>query len=138
MTRSHNRSLTRPPRPPRPQASPTADFALIIDAGYNIILLFFTGFLIRKADMPDYWEWAIYINYMHFAWAALMKNQFSLSQETYGATQALNGQIVLQFYGLDNSTSGWWYLGYLAIFVCAFFIIGVLSLKFITRLYIKR
>jgi len=34
--------------------------------------------------------------------------------------------------------SGWGYLGYLAIFVGVFFAIGLLSLKFVARLYIKR
>jgi len=120
------------------QASPTADFALIFDAGFNIILLFFTGFLIRKSEFPAYWEWAMYINYMYYAWGALMKNQFALDPETYGVNQAINGRLVLEFYGLDDGASGWGYLGYLAIFVGAFFVIGFLSLKFVTRLYIKR
>jgi len=67
-----------------------------------------------------------------------MKNQFALDPETYGVNQAINGRLVLEFYGLDDGASGWGYLGYLAIFVGAFFVIGFLSLKFVTRLYIKR
>jgi ATP-binding cassette subfamily G (WHITE) protein 2 len=100
--------------------------------------LFFTGFLILKSEIPAYWEWAMYVNYLFYAWGALMKNQFALNPETDGANQARNGNLVLQYYSLDDGVSGWGYLGYLAIFVGVFFAIGLLSLKFVARLYIKR
>jgi hypothetical protein len=43
---------------------------------YITSLLFFTGLLIRPADMPKYWEWFSYLNFLKYSWGALMKNQF--------------------------------------------------------------
>ena len=40
--------------------------------------MFFTGFLIREADIPVYWRyWAPYTDFIRHAWHAQMANQFS-------------------------------------------------------------
>lgn len=42
-----------------------------------VTLLFFAGFLFRFVNMPAYWKWYSYINFLRYSWGALMKNQFT-------------------------------------------------------------
>ena len=112
--------------------SPTAEIAIILDAGFNIILLFFTGFLIRMVDTPNYWKWLIYINYLHYSWGALMKNHFTDGE------RISEMDTVLKYYDFDNGASAWDYVGYCIIFTAVYFLFGLLSLRFITHIYIKR
>ena len=39
-------------------------------------LCYSTGNLIRVVDMPPYWRWFTHINFLYYAWAALMKDEF--------------------------------------------------------------
>jgi len=57
--------------------APNTEYAIILCAGVNMILLYFVGLLIRWEDIPVYWKWLVYINHQHYAWGALMKNQFN-------------------------------------------------------------
>ena len=43
---------------------------------YMTANLFFTGLLLRWDDIPKYWRWLAYINFMRYSWGALMLNQF--------------------------------------------------------------
>jgi len=49
--------------------------------------------------VPAYWFWFSYIDFIRFAWGALMVNQFSGPK---GDPVWLNGQTVLQHYGLKD------------------------------------
>ena len=40
------------------------------------LLLFFAGLLIRPVDMPAYWKWFSYIDFLKYSWGSLMVNQF--------------------------------------------------------------
>jgi hypothetical protein len=51
--------------------------------------------------MPSYWKWFSYLDFMRYAWSALMVNQFSGPQ---GDPIFLNGQTVLEHYQLKNYT----------------------------------
>lgn len=43
---------------------------------YVTVLLFFVGLLLRPQDQPKYWSWFAYINFLKYAWAAQMVNQY--------------------------------------------------------------
>lgn len=97
--------------------APNPEYAIIMSAGINVILLFFVGLLIRWQDIPSYWKWMVYVNYLHYAWAALTKNQFT-PQDTI-----LPFNIpILEYFHLDNSLSSWDYLGYEVIFIIVYFL----------------
>jgi hypothetical protein len=49
--------------------------------------------------VPAYWFWFSYIDFIRFAWGALMVNQFTGPK---GDPIWLNGQTVLQHYGLKD------------------------------------
>lgn len=49
---------------------------------YVTVLLFFVGLLLRPQDQPKYWSWFAYINFLKYAWAAQMVNQYE-HQSTY-------------------------------------------------------
>ena len=51
----------------------TANAAL---PAYVTTLLFFSGFLITWGKIPKYWIWAAYLDFLRYAWGALMINQF--------------------------------------------------------------
>jgi ATP-binding cassette, subfamily G (WHITE), member 2 len=106
--------------------APNTEYAIIMCAGINIVLLFFVGLLIRWQDIPSYWKWIVYVNHLHYSWSALVKNQFSLED-----TATRLGVPVLKYFSLDNSLSSWDYLGYEVIFVVVYFFAGVLALRWI-------
>jgi ABC-type multidrug transport system permease subunit len=57
--------------------SPNMDVANAALPTYVVSLLFFSGFLIRYDDIPNYWKWYSFIDFLKYAWGALMKNQFA-------------------------------------------------------------
>ena len=57
--------------------SPNMDVANAALPAYVVTLLFFAGFLLRWGDIPKYWQWYGYIDFLHYAWGALMANQFA-------------------------------------------------------------
>ena len=56
--------------------SSSMDLAAVIVSSLVSCLCYSTGNLIRVADMPPYWRWFPNINFLFYAWAALMKNEF--------------------------------------------------------------
>lgn len=80
-------------------ASPNLDAANAILPVYVTFCLFFGGFILDFNTMPAYWFWFSYIDFIRFAWGALMVNQFSGPK---GDPVWINGQTVLQHYGLKN------------------------------------
>eukprot|EP00884_Botryococcus_braunii_P007530 jgi/Botrbrau1/16779/Bobra.150_2s0014.1 len=56
--------------------SPTLDIANVGLQTYAVTLLFFSGFLIRYDDMPKYWRWYSYLNFLSYSWSGLIINQF--------------------------------------------------------------
>jgi len=109
--------------------SPNTEMAIIGASAINIVLLFFTGLLIRIDDIPSYWKWLVDINHLHYGWGACMKNQFT-PEDSFG------GVAVLEYFSLDNGASAWVYLLYEFCFVIVFFLAGVLSLRWMN--YSKR
>jgi ABC-type multidrug transport system ATPase subunit len=106
--------------------APNTEYAIIMCAGVNMILLYFVGLLIRWEDIPVYWKWVVYINHQHYAWGALMKNQFN-SSDGVGAF----GISVLEYFNLDDSSSSWDFLGYEVIFILVYFALGCLALRLV-------
>ena len=56
--------------------SPNLDIANASLPAYVGSLLFFVGCLLRVKDMPGYWQWYSYLNFLRYGWGALMVNQF--------------------------------------------------------------
>ncbi len=56
--------------------SPNLDVANASLPAYVGSLLFFVGCLLRVNDMPGYWRWYSYLNFLRYGWGALMVNQF--------------------------------------------------------------
>lgn len=106
--------------------APSTEYAIILCAGVNMILLYFVGLLIRWDDIPVYWKWVVYINHQHYAWGALMKNQFN-SSDGIGAF----GISVLEYFHLEDSASSWDFLGYEVIFIVVYFALGCLALRYV-------
>ncbi|KAK9804705.1 hypothetical protein WJX72_000974 [[Myrmecia] bisecta] len=104
--------------------APNMDAANAAVPAYVVTLLFFVGMLIRQDDMPSYWGWYLYIDFLHFAWGALVINQY----EGKGTT-VYGGREVLEFYNLDGR-SRWALLGYESLFFIAFFTLAWLALAF--------
>jgi ATP-binding cassette, subfamily G (WHITE), member 2 len=86
----------------------------------------FGGFLIRFDEMPSWWQWYAYLDYLRYGWGAFLINQFSNHPDAQ-----INGLPVLQYYGVDNY-SKWAMLGYEALFFCGFFGAAWAALQFKT------
>jgi ATP-binding cassette, subfamily G (WHITE), member 2 len=56
--------------------SPNMDVANAALPAYVTVLLFFVGLLLRPQDQPKYWSWFAYIDFLKYAWAAQMVNQY--------------------------------------------------------------
>ncbi|KAK9815892.1 hypothetical protein WJX72_011513 [[Myrmecia] bisecta] len=105
--------------------SPNLDVANATVPAYVGSLLFFTGCLLRFADIPDYWTWYSYINFLRYAWGALMVNQFEHSEPS----DFLGSKGVLDYYSLAG-TSKWAFLGYEFAFFVSFFLLAYLALSY--------
>jgi ATP-binding cassette, subfamily G (WHITE), member 2 len=98
-----------------------------------VTLLFFAGFLFRFDDMPSYWQWYSYINFLRYAWSALMINQFEGEKEEFpvkGGPIQIAGQPILSYYGQDDFKSEWEAIGYECLFFIAFFFLSWAALQF--------
>lgn len=104
--------------------SPNMDVANAALPTYVVTLLFFAGFLMRFADMPAYWKWYSYIDFLRYGWGALMVNQFKDSTAIY-----LQNKTVLQVYSLHH-VNKWSYVGYQWIFFFVFFTGAWAALQF--------
>ncbi|GIL78523.1 hypothetical protein Vretifemale_7939, partial [Volvox reticuliferus] len=105
--------------------SPNMDVANAALPAFVVTLLFFAGQLITLDSIPDWWQWYSRIDFLRYAWGALMLNQF----EDHNVNFA--GDVpILKYYGLQGGDK-WAYIGYLALFWLAFTIMALLALTFV-------
>eukprot|EP00195_Chlamydomonas_chlamydogama_P009759 CAMPEP_0202901782 /NCGR_PEP_ID=MMETSP1392-20130828/14649_1 /ASSEMBLY_ACC=CAM_ASM_000868 /TAXON_ID=225041 /ORGANISM="Chlamydomonas chlamydogama, Strain SAG 11-48b" /LENGTH=615 /DNA_ID=CAMNT_0049588397 /DNA_START=85 /DNA_END=1932 /DNA_ORIENTATION=+ len=104
--------------------SPNLDVANALLPTYVVTLLFFAGFLFRLDDIPNYWKWYSYIDFMRYSFGAVMVNQFDEVDPPF------QGTTVLGSFNMDG-VDKWNYLGFLAIFFGVFFSLAwlVMSVK---------
>lgn len=95
--------------------SPNMDVANAAVPAYVITLLFFAGQLMRWDDIPEYWRWYAYLDFIRYGWGALMINQFGEQPEAL----YIGGITILEYYSLDTYNK-WAFLGYLSCFFVAF------------------
>jgi len=105
--------------------SPNMDVANAALPAYVTSLLFFVGLLLRIQDQPNYWKWYGYLDFLKYAWSAQMINQFETSN-----TRVLEGQTVLEFYGLEKQNK-WAQLGYESLFFAGFTFLAWAALAFV-------
>jgi ATP-binding cassette, subfamily G (WHITE), member 2 len=72
-----------------------------------------TGFLIRWSDIPKYWIWLAYLDFLRYAWGGLMVNQFGGGDAKVGQYQ------ILKYYSLED-VNKWLWLLYEFTFLVAF------------------
>eukprot|EP00892_Ulva_mutabilis_P005857 jgi/Ulvmu1/3643/UM017_0057.1 len=109
--------------------APNMDVANAALPTYVVTLLFFGGFLFRFEDMPQYWKWYSYINFLRYAWGAQMMNSFRGVKDGNGQVPMIAGEPVLEYFGFDDQTA-WGYLGYECLFFVAFFLAAWAALQF--------
>ncbi len=61
--------------------SPTLDFANGSVPSYGGTLLYFMGFLIALGDIPAWWIWYSYIDFLRFSFVGLMTNEFAVNND---------------------------------------------------------
>ena len=114
----------------------------VIDSSFFIVCLFVSpspwwrcntaGFLLRWHDIPAWWKWYAYIDFLRYAWGSLMANQFGGSRNVvFIASSGANPQnvTVLDYYNTPSSPYGWW--GIEVAFFAAFFGFAFLALRFV-------
>lgn len=109
--------------------SPNMDVANAALPSYVVTLLFFAGFLLRWDDIPKWWQWYGYIDFLRYAWGSLMVNQFEGNNVNFIETSQQNITI-LEYYSLGGVSKWAWYGIELAFFV-AFFCFSYLALKYV-------
>lgn len=109
--------------------SPNMDVANAALPSYVVTLLFFAGFLLRWDDIPKWWQWYGYIDFLRYAWGSLMVNQFEGNNVNFIETPQQNITI-LEYYSLGGVSKWAWYGIELAFFV-AFFCFSYLALKYV-------
>ncbi len=72
-------------------------------------------------------QWYSYIDFLRYAWGALMVNQFT--DPDYGNPPWIGGQTVLDYYFLGGVSKSA-YVGYLALFFPVFFVFAWLTLSY--------
>ena len=90
-------------------------------------LLFFAGFLFRFDDIPPWWQWYAYIDYLRYGFGAHLINQFGAQQGTPGEP-TINGFPIIEYFGFDGY-SKWELLGYEFLFFIAFFFMAWAALQ---------
>lgn len=60
--------------------SPNMDTANAALPAYVTMLLFFSGFLIVWPQIPKYWIWLAYLDFLRYAWGSLMINHYQGTQ----------------------------------------------------------
>ncbi|KAK9867775.1 hypothetical protein WJX84_007302 [Apatococcus fuscideae] len=104
--------------------SPNLDVANASLPAYVGSLLFFVGCLLRVNDMPGYWRWYSYLNFLRYGWGALMVNQFEGKNAIF-----LGGEEILHYYSLDNCNK-WAFLACEFAFFVGFFMASWLALTY--------
>ena len=114
--------------------SPNMDVANALLPAYIVTLMFFSGFLITWPNVPVYWKWYGYIDFLRYAWGAVMKNQFGGDRDIPFLFDPTTNQTltVLQYYALDGINM-WGWLGIEACFFFAFFFFAFLALTFVNH-----
>ncbi|CAL8472002.1 g11544 [Coccomyxa elongata] len=102
------------------------DVANGILPGYIMGLYFFTGYALRLQDLPKWIGWFHYLDFLHYAWASLMLNEFGERP-----TNFLGNQTFLEYYGLpQHGITKWEYLGIELLFFLMFFCLAWLALEY--------
>ena len=97
---------------------------------YVVTLLFFAGLLYRWSDIPKWWQWYGYIDFLRYAWGALMANQFGGDRNIVFVTDPVP-TTVLEYYSLSG-ISMW---GWLGIELC--FFVVFLGFTYLAIAYVK-
>lgn len=122
--------------------SPNMDVANALLPVYVTTQLFFGGFILDFRVMPSYLKWLSYLDFIRYAWSALMVNQYSgpMGDPMW---PGMDGKTVLEHYQLknyrDHSSANYsWYqgtvdkwanLGFLTIFFFGFLLLALIALK---------
>ena len=117
--------------------SPTMDIANTALPAYVVTCLFFAGLLITFDSMPKWWKWFSYLDFLKYAWGALMKNQFGGDRNVpFIVDPTTNTTInILNYFGLAG-ISAWGWFGIQFGFFVAFFTLAFLALTYVK--HIKR
>jgi len=113
--------------------SPTLDFANGSVPSYGGTLLYFMGFLISLAEIPPWWIWYSYIDFLRFSYVAMMVNEFSLYEGENCRPDAIlpaNSTTILQIYGMQELNAAESY-AYLTLFVVVFWCGALFLLKYL-------
>ncbi len=93
---------------------------------YTTCLLFFTGLLLPFDDIPWYWRWFGFIDFLRYSCGALMVNQFEGDRNV----ELFNGLPVLDYYSLSG-VSKWAWLGFEWVFFIVFLVGTHLALSYV-------
>jgi ATP-binding cassette subfamily G (WHITE) protein 2 len=114
--------------------SPNMDVANAALPAYIVTLIFFSGFLLRYEQIPVWWKWYSYIDFLKYAWGALMKNQFNGDRDIpfLYDSQTNTTLTVLEYYSLDGINM-WAWFGFEICFFMVFFLFAFLALRYINH-----
>lgn len=115
--------------------SPNMDIANAALPSYVVTLLFFAGFLLRWDDIPVWWKWYGYIDFLRYSWGSLMVNQFSGTNPVF--LEGPPPTTILEYYSLGG-VNKWGWFGIELAFFFAFLFFSYLALMFVSPRYIKR
>jgi ATP-binding cassette, subfamily G (WHITE), member 2 len=99
----------------------------------QVTLLFLAGAVLPFDDQPDWWRWYAYINFLRYAYAALLINQFDGMTENTpnaGGPILIADQQILKYYGVHDFSSSWEVIGYECLFFVAIFFLAWAALQF--------
>lgn len=90
---------------------PTIDFANGAVPSFGGTLLFFVGFLIPLNQIPAWWIWYSYFDYLRYTYVSMMVNEFDQSSYTNTEFTCQNQTYagVLAYYGMEDQAV-WWNL----------------------------
>lgn len=108
--------------------SPNLEVANAVLPIYMVVNLFFAGLFIPIDNLPSYWKWYSYIDFMRFAWGGLTYGQYEDRDVQY-----IGGSGVLDFFNLSGYGSAWQLVGYLSIFLPVYIVLTYLALRFVNH-----
>jgi len=107
--------------------SPNLQVANALLPIYMVLNLFFAGLFIPFDNLPSYWQWYSYIDFMRWAWGSLTVGQYSERNPVY-----IGDKTVLEFFDL-RPNSEWELFGYLSIFVPVYIGLTYLGIRFVNH-----
>eukprot|EP00193_Tetraselmis_chui_P013744 CAMPEP_0177770668 /NCGR_PEP_ID=MMETSP0491_2-20121128/11079_1 /TAXON_ID=63592 /ORGANISM="Tetraselmis chuii, Strain PLY429" /LENGTH=495 /DNA_ID=CAMNT_0019287961 /DNA_START=278 /DNA_END=1761 /DNA_ORIENTATION=+ len=110
--------------------APTIDFANGSVPSYGGTLLFFMGYLISLDQIPVWWIWYSYIDFLRHAYVAVMVNEFKDYRINNIQVEGDEFSGILDVYGMDGMSAGA-SLGFLIIFTAVFAGGALFLLKFL-------